>query len=689
MDIPRVGLRRMWIAWVAWSMCAAGAIASLGLAALNGAGRRETGIIEALGNAGLALSFATVGGLLVSHRERNPVGWLLLLLGSLSAMQGFAQEYTAYIWVERPGILGGGEAVAWLNALTGEVTAIGLVALILLVFPDGHVLSRRWRLAAASAVLGIAMSMMGAFRPGPFRSAAYPEWVTNPLGVPGAESILSALEALGMFLMLGALILAVISMIRRFRVTASRERQQLKWLAFGGFAVVAFMVFTQAIFSLPAQIEESLYYLTFALLPAALGIAILKHDLYDIDRILSGTIIWGVLSTFIVSTYVIAVSLLGTMIHARGDLIPSLIATGFIAILFAPLRDRVQGTVDRFVYGDRNDPYAVVTRLGRRLEATLAPDKVLPTIVDTIAEALKLPYVAIELRQGPGAGILVAHGRPQRPLLDLPLSYQSELVGRLLLSPRSAADAFSPADLRVLEDLARQVGIAAHALRMTRELQRSRERLVTAREEERRRLRRDLHDGIGPTLASITLKLDAARNLLVKDPAAVDPLLADLKSQAQMAIGDIRRTVYDLRPPALDELGLISALQAHAARLENENLQITMHVPNDLPQLSAAIEVATYRIVVEGMTNIVRHAGATKCDIRLSVNSGLMIKIEDNGTGNPAQVHPGVGLTAMRERAEELGGSLALSAGSAGGLLIIVQLPLVSTRDLQRSGRLG
>jgi signal transduction histidine kinase len=309
-------------------------------------------------------------------------------------------------------------------------------------------------------------------------------------------------------------------------------------------------------------------------------------------------LLWASLTAFVVGAYVLVVGFLGSLLNLGNNLALSLVTTGIVALLFQPLRERVQRLVNRFVYGDRDDPYAIVSRLGQRLEATLAPEAVLPTIVETVAQALKLPYAAISLRQGDSLEVAAVYGTPGRGVVNVPLIYQSESVGELMLAQRAPGDAFSAADHRLLEDLARQVGVAAHAVRLTGEIQRSRERLVTAREEERRRLRRDLHDGLGPSLASVTLKLDAARNLLPTDPVRVDALLAELKTQTQSAIADVRRAVYDLRPPALDELGLVSAIREHAARIAGDSLQIAIHAPDAIPPLPAAVEVAAYRITL-------------------------------------------------------------------------------------------
>jgi signal transduction histidine kinase len=295
-----------------------------------------------------------------------------------------------------------------------------------------------------------------------------------------------------------------------------------------------------------------------------------------------------------------------------------------------------------------------------------------------VAQALKLPYVAIALEQDGDSVVAAAVGTEAGNPACLPLLCHGETVGELILGRRPGEEAFSPSDRRLLDDLARQAGVAVYAVRLTADLQRARERLVTAREEERRRLRRDLHDGLGPALASVTLMADAARNLLAYDPAAADALLRDLKEQAQAATREVRRVVYQLRPPALDELGLVPALQEQAAQYGQAGLRVSVAAPQELPPLSAAVEVAAYRIAQEAMTNVVRHAHARTCLVRLWVDDRLHLEVADDGRGlNGARV--GVGLTSMRERAEELGGNCTVEPGQAGGTSVRARFPLAGS----------
>ena len=417
------------------------------------------------------------------------------------------------------------------------------------------------------------------------------------------------------------------------------------------------------------------------LVPLSLGIAILRHGLWDIDILVNRTLVYGTLTISTVGLYILLVSSLGALLQAHGNFFISLLATGLVAVLFQPLRDRIQQAINRLMYGERDTPYRAISQLGQRLESTLVPDAVLPAIVETVAHSLKLPYVAIEVREGEQFHLAAAHGSPVTNPLILPLAYHSETIGHLLFAPRAQDDPLTTADRRLLDDLARQAGVATYAVRLTADLQRSRERLVTAREEERLRIRRDLHDGLGPTLASLTLKLDAVRNLIRRDPDAAETMVRTLKAQSQTALADIRRLVYALRPPALDELGLISALREQAVVHMDHGLHITIETSEPLPPLPAAVEVAIYRIVQEALTNVARHAHAHNCTVQLTLSEDLCLAIDDDGQGLPLRHHAGVGLMSMRERAAELGGTFTIKPVTTGGTQILVRLPLSKEED--------
>jgi signal transduction histidine kinase len=270
------------------------------------------------------------------------------------------------------------------------------------------------------------------------------------------------------------------------------------------------------------------------------------------------------------------------------------------------------------------------------------------------------------------------HGLPPSELTHLPLTYQSERIGELLLASRAPGESFSAADMNLLNIIAGQAGIAVHNLRLTQDLQHSREKIVTAQEEERRRLRRDLHDGVGPTLASLSQRIDTAADLVRSNPQASVELLKDLKGQVKNTVAEIRRLVYALRPPVLDEFGLVTAIREHVAPYTGPNgLQVTFDMTDPMPPLPAAVEVAAYRIVLEAFTNIVNHAEATQCEIKLQTESdSLLLEVCDNGKGLSYNQRAGVGLTSMRERASELGGTFLIENIPSGGTHVIARLPI-------------
>lgn len=413
---------------------------------------------------------------------------------------------------------------------------------------------------------------------------------------------------------------------------------------------------------------------------------------------------YGGLTVLILLAYALGVGALGLLLGSQYGVAVAVGTTIIVAVLFQPVRAWLQRGANRLMYGERDDPVAVLTRLGHRLEATQSPEAVLPAVVETVAQALRLPYVAIAVQESTGFRVLAeypakptpwpagAEAEPDgtavrlqapsaghtAPTISFPLTSQSVVVGEMLVAPRAAGKAFSAADRRLLTSIAQRAGAAVEIVRLTADLRRSRERLVVAREEERRRLRRDLHDGLGPQLATLTLKLDAARNTLARDPAQADQMLTEVKVQTQAAIADVRRLVYDLRPPTLDQLGLAGALREQAAQISSGGLEVQVRLPTDLQPLPAAVEVAAYRIATEALTNVVLHAHARHCTVWLCLDDALYVAVDDDGSGLPAGYRPGVGLASMCERAEELGGACRIEPRPEGGTRVIARLPVTN-----------
>lgn len=487
-----------------------------------------------------------------------------------------------------------------------------------------------------------------------------------------------------LYILLGYFASIIFAQVYRYmRVSGPTERQQTRWVMFGIVGTVFGTQFVDLVLpnvALPhfvlVLVGTALYVIALLMMPLSIGIAILRYRLWDISILINRTLVYASLTALVVALYVLIVGSLSALLQVSGNLLVSLIATGVIAALFQPLRERLQRGANRILYGERDDPYRVLSSLGQRLGQAATPEALLPNVVETIALALKVPYAEIALKQGDELMTAASHGVPMSDLVRLPLVYQGENVGELALARRAPGETFTKMDMGLLQSIAHEAGMAAHSVQLIADLQRSRERLVTAREEARRRMRRDLHDGLGPALGAITLKLDAALNLLASNPGAVEKMLVELKGQTQTAITDIRRLVYELRPPALDDLGLASALREYAAQCSLNNMSVSAEIPDNLPPLSAAVEVAVYRIVQEALNNVVRHANARNCVVRLSIDGDFNIEITDDGVGLPPDRRSGVGLTSMRERAEELGGTFSAGALPGGGTRIVARLPL-------------
>ncbi len=602
----------------------------------------------------------------------------------------------------------------WPSALVGSL-GICLFFLFFCLFPDGRFVPT-WTRALVPAT--VAVQVPASFFP------------HSPLSYGTWPPPLVFLLFLGWF---GTLLFAQIH--RYQHVSGPVERQQTKWVVFGVAAALAgFLAVVLGGAVLPAETKQdplllsaavTASYLFMLLVPLSMTVAIFRHRLWDIDVIINRTVVYGSLTTAVVGLYVLVVGGLGAMLQARGSVLLSLAATGLVAVLFAPLRDRLQRGVNRLMYGERDEPYGVLSRLGQRLEETLAPEAVLPSIVEGIAGALGLPHVAIwlvdvkTLRLGAAHGRMPSEGTVQdtgavetlatvtdglRPVdlratseyggilakcgatLVLPLTHRGEFIGALSLAPRSPGETFSPADRRLLRDLARQAGAAVHTVQLTvalgsslEELRRSRERLVVAQEEERRRIQRDLHDGLGPALASMRLRLEACLDMAEGTPAPLLGHLVRLYELVGQASGDIRRLVYDLRPPVLDQLGLVPALRQHCERFGRETgIEVRFETEPGLT-FPAAVEVAIFRVVQEALVNVQKHARASGVDVRLGrCGEWLELIVRDDGAGFAADgkaARPGTGMDSMRERAEVLGGTVHITSHAGGGTEIVMRIP--------------
>jgi signal transduction histidine kinase len=402
----------------------------------------------------------------------------------------------------------------------------------------------------------------------------------------------------------------------------------------------------------------------------------LRYRLYDLDLLVNRTLVVALLLAGAAVTYVALVAWVGALVGTSGGVVPFAAAFA-LALAFHPARIRVQRLVDRLFHGRRGDPYALLRDLDRTLREAGSPREALVAATTAVTEGLRLPGAGLRVEL-PDGGVFHHHeGRlPEHPVV-IELELHGDAVGSLLVAPRDPRrPGLADADARVLHALAGPLASAAYALRLSGDLAESHRRLLEAREDERRRLRRDLHDGLGPQLAGIVMGLDVVGSTLVRGDTdrAVD-LARRTTDQARTAVDDVRRLVRGLRPPALDELGLVGAVESCVATVAEGGPGVVVHASGDLSGLPAAVEVAAYRIVAEAVTNAVRHAGADCVEVVLQgTEEALVVRVRDDGGGLPEAPSAGVGMVSMRERAAELGGWCRVT-GAPGGTTVRAELP--------------
>lgn len=554
------------------------------------------------------------------------------------------------------------------NRLYDSLKATGYVAFMCFTFtfPDGRLRPRWLRWVIAAMLLWMVVWVV-------------PTWTA-----------LDPSEPVGIYFSLLFLALMLGVQIYRYRHLANAiQRQQTKWFVFGfGIVFLAVLLWSALFVMLPLPPGPSRLVANLAgqgllaLLPVAfavcIGISLLRYRLWDIDILINRTLVYVALTTLVVGLYALMVAGIGRLFHSQNNLAISLLATGVIAVLFQPAREWLQRLTNRWLFGERDDPAGVLTRLTTQLVGENSGDSLLNSLVETIAISLKLPYVALDLFETDSASaVAVQTGRKAEQVETLPLMHQQEHIGQLVVAPRSPGEALSAADQQLLAAIARLTATTARTIQLTDEVQEARVRTVSAREEERRRLRRDLHDGLGPVLAGQGLKLAAARQLLHAKPDVAAQLLDEVMSQSENTVAEVRRLVYALRPPTLDEFGLVGAIREHVETVgAGTQLAITVDAPTAMPEIPAAIEVAAFRIVQEALNNVLRHAQAHHCEIIIEFDGALRISIRDDGIGLPTANKSGVGLYSMRERAAEVGGSCEISNGAAGGVTVHLVLPL-------------
>ncbi|WP_248828306.1 histidine kinase [Frankia sp. Mgl5] len=629
----------------------------------------------------LAVAFPLVAALVLVYQPRNRVGWLLLTT-ALTGPYLLASQYAALALLPGEQGLPAQDAATWF-AVWGYVPYFVLWGLVPALFPDGRLPSRRWRVPVAATAVAIGCHLIARML-SPTRLDVSTA-LRNPYGLEAATWLRYVTMVTALAVIFGGGLLGLMAVVTRLRRSTGVERARLQWLVLG----VACLVGATLLGALPhgpdAQATGLGMGTGMVLLVAAIGVGAVRHRLFDIGTALSRTLVYGLLTAFLVLAYAATVAGAGALVPGRR------IAYGVLAVaalVAAAARDQLQRLVDRLLFGATRDPYAVLAVLRGRPDLATGPMDALSQLADGVREALKVPYVAVESSDERLATIESGTSVGWLERLPVPARTGSGRAGTLLVGRRHPADQFTEPERAMFDDIARRAGDLLDAASTQHDLRRSRERLVAAREEERRRLRRDLHDGVGPQLAAMAMQLDGIVEGLAEraDPAAERAAL--VRDRLRGTVREIRHIVEDLRPPALDEGGLAVALAQAVAPFAPV---VTLDAPAELGELAlpAATEVAAYRIVAEAATNAVRHSGCERCVVQVRAEPPwLMVEVADDGGGLAADAVPGVGLRSIRERASEVGGRLEVldvrstggttttTGAGAGGTLVRARLPL-------------
>jgi signal transduction histidine kinase len=654
-----------------------------------------------------------VGVLVALRRPENPIGWLalaamfLLGLGSLSGLVG------SILVTENNGL---GSYVILLSALwnaPGGGCEIVLFALLLL-FPDGHLPSPRWRwvlyaliaIGSCGLVLCVINPTLGSLGVATGQTPGL-TLAASLLAIPGSGAIVGTLST-AVNLMSYALAAAVIgSIFLRLRNADADRSHQIKWVAFAAIVTITTVIVLNTIPIGNSGEPPPLYFLIAGPLlilsglaiPVAIGVSVLRYRLYDIDLIINRTLVYGALAMFITAVYIGMAVGIGTLVGSGGqpNLWLSIVATIIVAVGFQPVRERLQRLANRLVYGTRATPYEVLSHFSEQVAETYAADEVLPRMVRVLQEGTGAETATVwlcsatQLRPAATFPELFAHLAPvplsSRTALEIPgattavrVEHQGELLGMLSIAKRKG-ESLSPTEAKLLADLAKQaglvlrnVGLTAELLQRLDELRTSRQRLVQAQDEERRRLERNLHDGAQQHLVAIKVKLALAQMLVVKAPEQARSTVAALKADADEALENLRDLARGIYPPLLADKGLVVALESQARKAT-----VPVHVEaEDVQRYAQDIEATVYFCVLEALQNVQKYAGASHVVVRLRDDDGaLHFEVEDDGAGfDPATTHKGAGLLNMGDRVDALGGIVAVTSRPGEGTHVRGELPI-------------
>ena len=677
-------------AWLAWGLAfpAFGlAVSTIVLEQLNGTPLSR--VVETRSFVVLfAIVFPLTGAIVASRRPGNAVGWVMIG-GPLFGILGAASEaYANRALIVAPGSLPGGAEASWM-ATWPWVPMLATVPLLLQLLPHGRPLSRRWRWLLYLTIAQSAFHTAGFMALWPYRGVEYLRQVLAE-GLPDRLPPITQ-AAIASFPVFGVVMIAgLVSLVLRFKRSRGEERQQLKWIAFGVSIMALETVWWFAADAIGIELSAIWDTLTVIPVPVAIGIAILKYRLYDIDVVINKTLVYGAMGAFITAVYVAVVVGIGQTIGSPENLGLSILATGLVAVAFQPVRERVQRFANRLVYGKRATPYEVLSGFSGGMARTVATEELLPRMARIVAEGTGAARADVWLRVG--SDLIREASWPEEgeapkeaiPVTDdgettidgadraVPVRHQGELLGVIAVK-KSPGEAVTGADDKLLQDLSSQAGLVLRNVGLIEELRSSRQRLVSAQDEERRRLERDLHDGAQQRLVSISVVLRLARSLTNGEAdRALGERIDQTAEELDRALNELREFARGIHPTILTERGLVPALQSLA---ERSTVPATVDADIDA-RLPAAVEATAYFVASEALANVGKYSKASRVAIRAAMDDGeLTVEVTDDGIGG-ADPSRGSGLRGLDDRVAAVDGTLEVESPPGSGTRLAARIPV-------------
>jgi signal transduction histidine kinase len=669
---------------------------------------RPPGSADPLGDLMFLLAFAAfpvIGYVLATRRPENAIGWLMLGMGVFFGLSSITSSLAGYLLHS-----GNPDAAIWFYAIDSPswVPIVVLpVTFLLLLFPDGHLPSPRWRWFAWTIGVGITLVYLVILvGPGELGESPVPD-ATNPLAIEALGPILEGAQALILVIPI-AVLGSFLALVLRFRRSSGIERFQLRWLlTAAGFVAVLYSVAILASIGTTWGTGEEPVWIgwiqnivipAFALIPIAIGVSILRYRLFDIDVVINKAVLVGALAVFITVVYVAIVVGVGTLVGSRASPFLSAIAAAVVALAFQPLRRRAQRIADRLVYGKRATPYEVLSEFSERVGQTYANDELLPRMARALAEGAGAARADVWVRAGdelrpeaswpddasalPPRPVAPAESEATATSMFEPVRHQGELLGALSIEKRPG-ESLTATEEKLVADLAGQAGLVLRNAGLTQELLRtidelrtSRQRLVAAQDEERRKLERNLHDGAQQQLVALTVKLGLLARLVEKDPAQAGTIAGQLQGDATEALEELRDLARGIYPPLLADKGLVAALESQARK----SVVPVVIEADGIGRYAREAEAAVYFSCLEALQNVAKYASASRAVVALSDGGGqLRFRVSDDGEGFDASASSyGTGLQGIADRLAALGGALEVRSAPGEGTTLSGSLPVVS-----------